>query len=238
MKKILITNDDGIEADGIIRLAEAAKRFGEVWVVAPDGQRSAMSHKITLREHIDVYEDRTFPVPGVHAYRSTGTPADCVRFGRLNIVGTNPDLVLSGINYGFNAGTDTQYSATVGAALEAACEGIHAIALSEGACDCHEVTDAFLEQIIEEYMERPLEFNQIWNVNFPQCPMSSYRGILTERIVAPNGFYKDHYDEVPLPDGGRRLTVNGIYHEEAAEGTDFKALVEGYISISKIHNIH
>ena len=165
MQKILITNDDGIQSDGIIRLARAAKKYGKVWVVAPDGQRSAMSHRITLRETIEFFPV-DFPVEGVHAYASTGTPADCVRFGILNIVKEKPDYVFSGINYGYNSGTDIQYSATVGSALEAACAGVHAIAFSEGASECHEVTDAYLEQMLKELMEQPLAHNQIWNVNF------------------------------------------------------------------------
>ena len=107
MQKILITNDDGIQSDGIIRLARAAKKYGKVWVVAPDGQRSAMSHRITLRETIEFFPV-DFPVEGVHAYASTGTPADCVRFGILNIVKEKPDYVFSGINYGYNSGTDIQ----------------------------------------------------------------------------------------------------------------------------------
>ena len=77
MKKILITNDDGIQSDGLIRLATMATELGEVWVVAPDGQRSAMSHSITLRDSFDAWEVE-FPVAGVHAYACSGTPADCV----------------------------------------------------------------------------------------------------------------------------------------------------------------
>ncbi|MCR5545281.1 MAG: 5'/3'-nucleotidase SurE, partial [Lachnospiraceae bacterium] len=108
-KKILITNDDGIHSKGLIRLAEVAKNFGKVVVVAPDKECSAMSHRITLRESIDV-KKVDFPVEGVDAYASTGTPADCIRFGILNIVKCKPDVVLSGINYGFNCGSDIQYS--------------------------------------------------------------------------------------------------------------------------------
>ena len=78
MKKILITNDDGIDADGLIRLARATVEFGEVWVVAPDSQRSAMSHSITLRHSIEAWKV-DFPVSGVHAYACDGTPADCIR---------------------------------------------------------------------------------------------------------------------------------------------------------------
>lgn len=85
MRSIFITNDDGIDAEGIIRLANTAKEFGDVWVVAPDGQHSAASHSISLREPVDVYP-HDFPVEGVHAFSCNGTPADCVRVGTLNIV--------------------------------------------------------------------------------------------------------------------------------------------------------
>ena len=144
MKKILITNDDGIQSDGLIRLATMATELGEVWVVAPDGQRSAMSHSITLRDSFDAWEVE-FPVAGVHAYACSGTPADCVRIGVLNIVPGKPDHVFSGINYGYNMASDLQYSATVGAAFEAAFQKIHTIAFSEGSSEVHEVTDRYLK---------------------------------------------------------------------------------------------
>lgn len=236
MKKILIVNDDGIQASGIVRLAAAAKKFGEVWVIAPDSQRSAMSHCITLRDSMDVYPAE-FPVEGVHAFKTTGTPADCVRFGILNIMKEKPDFVFSGINFGFNSGTDIQYSATIGAAMEAATSGIHAIAFSEGFSDEHEVTDAYLESIIEELIQKDPGDNNVWNVNFPQCKLSEMKGILRDRTVARNGFYIDHYNEEPLPDGGIRLRVEGVYQENAAEGTDFRALVDHYISIGLVSNL-
>lgn len=238
MRKILITNDDGITSDGIRRLAEAAKRYGEVWVIAPESQRSAMSHCINLRDPIYVYEAPEFPVEGVHAYKISGTPADCVRLGMLNLVpGGKADLVLSGINYGYNSGTDVQYSATVGAALEAASSGVQAIAVSEGACDCHEVTDAYLDRMLSEAISSPLPYNQIWNINFPQCPIGELKGILRDRKVAENGFYIDHYEEEKLPDGGIKMSVKGYCHAEAAEGTDFKALVDNYISVGRVQNL-
>ena len=101
MKTILITNDDGIEAGGIVRLAEAAAEFGEVWVVAPARQMSAASHSITLHSPVDIYP-HSFPVPGVRAFSCSGTPGDCVRVGSLSILPRRPDVVLSGINYGYN----------------------------------------------------------------------------------------------------------------------------------------
>ena len=236
MRTILITNDDGIWADGLVRLAEAASQLAKVYVIAPEGQCSAMSHKITLREPIDVCPV-DFPIQGVEAYASSGTPADCVRFGMLNILKSKPDAVLSGINFGFNCGSDIQYSATVGAAMEAACSGIPAIAFSEGIDGTHEVTDAYLGKILSDLLERKLLFNQIWNVNFPQCNLEQFQGILEGRSVAHNAIYKDSYLQEALPGGGFRLTVSGELHEEAAEGTDFRAIVDGYISIGIVNNL-
>ncbi len=236
MKNILITNDDGIDAEGIVRLAETARRYGNVWIVAPDGQRSAASHKITLRESIDVYR-ADFPVSGVKAFKTTGTPADCVRFGVLNIVKDSVDCVLSGINFGYNIGSDVQYSATIGAAMEAAHIGLHAVALSEGWNGVHEVTDEYLTRMLDEVIDAKLLPNQMWNINFPMCGIKECKGVLYDREVAHNSFWDDYYLEEELPDGGLRLTVQGNTNDKALEGTDFKALLDGYVSVSKIKNI-
>lgn len=236
MKNILVTNDDGITAHGIIRLAKAASRFGKVTVVAPEDQRSAMSHRITLREPILVRKV-DFPVEGVTAYATNGTPGDCVRFGLLNFMKEGADAVISGINCGYNCGTDIQYSATAGAALEAASTGVHAIAVSEGFEDCHDVTDTYLEQILEDLLERPLGYNQIWNVNFPPCKLEEFQGILEDRTVAKNSFFIDRYKEEVLKDGTISLTVDGTYHQNAAPGTDFRAVVDNYISIGVVNNL-
>ena len=129
-RKILIVNDDGIDSDGLVRLAREAVKWGEVYVVAPDGQRSAASHSLTIDMPIDIHPVG-FPVEGVKAYSCTGLPTDCVRIGSACVMPQKPDVVFSGINNGFNAGTDIQYSATVGAALDAAMAGYPAIAFSE-----------------------------------------------------------------------------------------------------------
>jgi len=237
MRKILITDDDGIEAGGIIRLAREALRFGEVWVVAPDGQRSAASHSITLHSHIDL-QPHTFPVEGVHAIACSGTPGDCIRLGCLYVMDQKPDLVLTGINYGYNAATDIQYSATVGAALEANFQGIAAIAFSEGACDCHEVTDAYLHPLLTELAEQPFVPGQVINVNFPGCPLSGFKGILRDRAASKGTFYRDRYEvKENLPGGGVRLMVHGVYNEDAEPDTDFRAIVDGYISIGMVRNV-
>lgn len=236
MRKILITNDDGINADGIIRLAQAATEFGEVWVIAPDSQRSAMSHSITLRHSVDAWKV-DFPVPGVHAYACSGTPGDCVRIGSLNIVPEKPDHVFSGINYGFNAASDIQYSATAGAAFEAAFQGIHTIAFSEDACEIHEVTERYLKEIIAELLNKPLGVNQIWNVNFPGCQLAECNGILRDRKVSADAFYVDRYIETTVSEDKVSYMVEGIRNYSALEGTDLKAIFDNYISIGIATNI-
>ena len=145
--KILITNDDGITSDGIIRLARTARKFGDVLVVAPEKQRSAASHSITLHAHVDIVP-HDFPVEGVTAWSCSGTPADCIRVGHRYLYNGETDLALSGINHGYNVATDIQYSATAGAAFEASFQGLHGITLSEGPGGSHEVTDAYLEDIL------------------------------------------------------------------------------------------
>lgn len=236
MRKILITNDDGIDSDGIVRLAKVAIEFGEVWVVAPDSQRSAMSHSITLRHSIEAWKV-DFPVPGVHAYACDGKPADCVRIGALNIIPGKPDHVFSGINYGYNVASDLQYSATAGAAFEAAFQKIHTIAFSEDACELHEVTDRYLKEIIAELLEKPLERNQIWNVNFPGCRLSECNGILRDRQVSTEVYFEDRYMETKVSEERISYMVEGIRNYNASEGTDLKAILDNWVSIGIATNI-
>lgn len=236
MRKILITNDDGIDSDGIVRLAKAACKFGEVWVVAPESQRSAMSHSITLRHSFEAWEC-AFPVAGVHAYACTGTPADCVRIGVRNIVPGGPDNVLSGINYGYNLATDLQYSATAGAAFEASFQGVHAIALSEDFSDIHETTDEYLEKLLSELLDKPLGIHEIWNVNFPGCSLTDCKGILYDRVTSTESFFDDSYDETVLEDGRVSYNVHGDRNYHAQEGTDLRAVFDNYVSVGKVSNI-
>lgn len=237
MRKILITNDDGIDADGIIRLARAALSLGEVWVVAPLNQRSAASHSITLREPIDVYQ-HDFPVKGVHAFSCTGTPADCVRVGSLNVMPEKPDLVLSGINFGYNAATDIQYSATVGAAFEASFQGYQAIAVSEHINGIHEVTDAYLTDLLTEYADHPLGYGQVININFPGCAMAECKGIIRNARTSRSSFYHDHYNVISeLENGGIRYMVEGDLNLESEPGTDFHSLIDNYISVGIVNNV-
>ena len=237
MSRFLITNDDGISSDGIVRLARAARDFGEVVVIAPKKQRSAASHCITLHDPVDVWPC-DFPVDGVMAFSCSGMPADCVRIGCLHLLQDKPDVVLSGINYGYNVASDVQYSATVGAAFEGACQGCLSIALSEKACDRHEVTDAYLPVILEKLLKKTLPSHSIFNVNFPGCSLADYRGIQEDLPISTGMIYRDHFRVLDsLPGGGLRLMTQGIYNEEAEPGTDFRAVIDNYISIGIVRNV-
>lgn len=236
-KNILITNDDGINADGLLRLAKAAQKYGDIWIIAPDSERSAASHSLTIRHSIDVYPV-DHPIAGISAFSCSGTPADCVRLGSISIMPKRPDIVLSGINFGYNSATDLQYSATAGAAFEAAFQGIPAIALSECANGCHETTDAFLDELLERYIDIELSYGHILNINFPGCSISDCKGILDNRTVSRGMFYRDNYKLVEnLENGGMRYKIDGIYNEDCEPGTDFEAIVNGYVSVGTVSNI-
>lgn len=237
MRRILITNDDGIESDGIRRLAEAAREFGEVWIIAPESQRSAASHSITLRHPIDVHP-YNFPVEGVHAFSCSGTPADCVRVGSISIMPEKPDVVFSGINFGYNVASDIQYSATAGAAFEGEFQGYTSIAFSEGATTCHEVTDRYLRELIAEYIDSPYVPGQIININFPECKLAECKGILRDRKVSRMSIFTDGYKPVEeFSNGGVSLMVDGVFNPQSEEGTDYGAVMDNYVSIGFVRNI-
>ena len=236
-KRILITNDDGIGSEGLVRLAETAKDFGEVWVVAPDRECSAASHCITIRHPVEVHP-YDFSVSDVRAFSCNGTPGDCVRVGSLNVMPEKPDVVLSGINFGYNVASDIQYSATVGAAFEAEFQGYPAIALSEEACDVHEVTDRYLKEILAELIEEAYIPGQIINVNFPGCALNECKGILKDRSVSRAAYYTDHYNETRrFPDGGAELMIEGVHIPVSDHGTDYEAVLGKYVSIGRVRNI-
>ena len=247
--KILVTNDDGIDAPGIARLAACASKLGNVMVVAPRTQCSGMSHHITLHRPMELKERDDFPVPGVKAYSLDGTPADCVRsvvHGMLDKdagekgAGTPayfsrnpyfPDLVLSGINAGANAGFDIVYSGTVGAAMEASLYGIPAICFSQVKEGCDDAADHYLDQIARELTDRKLPAGQIWNVNFPACSLHELKGVLYDRIPDHWCMYRDYYYE---KDG--LVSVTDEMRSEGDLQTDIGAVLANYISVGIIRN--
>lgn len=233
--KILIVNDDGIAADGIFHLAKNAAELGQIWVVAPAEQCSAMSHRITVHGPIDVNEE-DYPLEGVRAFRVAGTPADCVKVGLKHLLPRKPDIVFSGINFGYNVGQDILYSGTVGAAMEALINEIPAIAFSKEMNDSYDVVSKNFIPIVKELLGRSIEKNEIWNVNFPGCPLSELKGVLDNRIPAQQQYYLDHYERKELENGGFRLLAGDIRNLNAEAGSDMRAVLDNYISIGKVRN--
>src|SRR5579863_1688211 len=125
--RILVTNDDGVESPGIINVAEALRELGDVIVVAPDGDRSAISHRVTFRDPVEIVPVHERSIP---TYSCSGTPADCVILGAYEVFDEFPDLLVSGINCGANLGDDINYSGTVAAAIEGSIIGIPSVAVS------------------------------------------------------------------------------------------------------------
>lgn len=232
---ILITNDDGIDAGGIRQLAETAKAFGEVWVVAPESQRSGKSHSVTYLEPLYVRE-RPGYMDGVKAYECSGVPVDCVRVG-IHLLDRKPDVVLSGINSGYNISGDIQYSGTAGAALEAAFWGIHAIALSQANLDYHPVTDRYLRELIGEYMDKPLPQNTVWNINFPGCAPEDCKGVKHGCAVSQDDFYTDSFTCKTLEDGTVEYTVVPGRNWHGSEGTDLGAVCDNYVAVGTVTNV-
>lgn len=233
--RIMVVNDDGINSEGISRLAGMAKQLGEVWVVAPGQQCSAMSHCITVRGSLHVKKEG-FPIPGVNAYRVDGTPADCVKVGINHLLPEKPDVVFSGINCGYNVGADILYSGTVGAAMEALLNGIPAIAFSEERGGCPETSDAHLLSIAEKLLAEDIGRDEIWNVNFPGCPLKDLKGIRENRIPDKIPFFLDKYRIEEHGENCLCLSVCGIPANTAGKGTDMEAVLDGYISVGKIRN--
>ena len=165
---ILISNDDGIRAEGIARLAAAALPFGRVYVAAPQSQCSGMSQKLTIRGTLAV-EQADFPVPVEAAWAVGGSPADCVKAAVKALVPCRPDVVLTGVNQGWNAGLDIAYSGTIGAALEGVMNGIPAIAFSAREFCDPGAMEVYLPRVLQELLQALPKPGTLWNVNFPDC---------------------------------------------------------------------
>ena len=183
-----------------------------------------------------VVRKRDIPVEGVQAYSVSGTPADCVKVALLHIMNEKPDIVFSGINFGYNAGQDILYSGTVGAAVEALSNGIPAIAFSNEPNDIFDVAKTYLPAIAKDLVGRSLPADTLWNVNFPGCSVEECKGILENRVPANHQLYLDNYDRKEDTEDGFILQVRGIQTTEAAQGTDVRAVLDRYISIGTITN--
>ncbi len=231
--KFLIVNDDSIHAPGIALLARAAAELGEVTVVAPEHQCSAMSQRITIEKPMVLRRYEDFPVPVHAAWSLEGMPADCVKAALCHLMPEPPDFVLSGINAGWNAGFDIVHSGTLGAAFEARMLGVPAIAFSNAHGASWELPEAHLTQLLRELTALPPPKSAVWNVNFPGCELAACKGILRDRIVAPAPLFREWFREEEQ-EGVTTLTLTGVplaAGDRVPAGSDFEALLEGYISV-------
>ena len=229
--KILLVNDDGIDAVGIRTLIGALWKQHTVWAVAPDRQRSAASMAMTLETPL-----RAVPreVDGTEiAYAVDGTPVDCARLGLGNLVPEKPDLVISGINHGPNLGSDTLYSGTCAGAQQAAVLGVQAIAMSLDHRDpTHFETAAAVTQRMIGIVERhPLPFGMFYNVNVPDLPLSEIAGyrITGLAMVNYNGVYVRREDPLGRP---YYWVPRGKLPCDPDEDTDYAWMKKGYVTVT------
>lgn len=232
--KILVSNDDGINAKGIRVLAESLSRISEVSVVAPLTEQSAVGHAITMKLPLRVtkhYINEEF-----FGYAVTGTPADCVKMGIRNILPTPPDIVVSGINHGGNAAINIIYSGTVSAAREAAIMSIPAIAFSITSHTPHyfEAASKIAAELVKKVLGNKLPMGSCLNVNIPDVPASEIKGIKITR--QGNSSWNDVYEERSDPYGNPYYWLTGnMMLSDNTEDTDEYAIKNNYISISPIH---
>jgi 5'-nucleotidase len=229
--KILISNDDGYQAPGIVALYEALKDVADVEVVAPEHNNSAKSNALTL--HSPLYVTRAS-----NGFRYVnGTPADCVHIALTGLLGYRPDLVLSGINNGANMGDDTIYSGTVGAAMEGFLFGIPALAFSQVDKNWGEITAAAMKarELVLQMAQQNLIGMSPWllNVNIPNLPFDDIGHVKLCRLGRRHAAEPVITQVSPRGDTMYWIGAAGAVKDEA-EGTDFYATAQGHISITPL----
>ena len=227
--RILISNDDGYQAQGIRLLADSLKELAEVTVVAPDRNCSGASNSLTLERPLRVEQAE----PNV--YFVNGTPTDCVHLAITGLLGDEPDMVISGVNHGANLGDDVLYSGTVAAAMEGRFLGLAtmAISLAGERGRYFETAVTITQRLVRHMLKNPLPKETILNVNVPDCPIEELTGIQTTRL----GCRHKAEPVLPARDPKNRL----VYWvgpagpgQDVGEGTDFYAVRNGRVSVSPI----
>lgn len=231
--KILLTNDDGIQAVGLRSLYHALKRAGhEVHVVAPVTEMSAVGHAVTLAAPLRV---KTFTENGFSGQAVSGTPADCVKLGLTTLLPSAPDLVVSGINAGANVGVDILYSGTVSAATEGALMGFPALAVSFDGFSPSDLsaqgdsTASFIAKV--DWAGLP--GHCVLNLNFPDRPLAEIKGLK----VCPQtrAAYEDWYEERTDPRGAKYYWLTGVIPpERVLAGQDRALLTEGFMTLTPL----
>lgn len=230
MTVILVTNDDGVHAPGIIALSRAMKELGDTYIVAPDRERSAAGHSLTLHRPLKAEEIRE------HVFSVNGTPTDCVTLGINKLLPVKPDLVVSGINRGANLGDDITYSGTVAAAIEGTIFGVPSVAFSiiSDKYYHYETATYFAEKIISYVLEHSLPYDTLLNVNFPNTRKEAVKGIKLTR--QGKRIYENSIQETSNPWGEKYFWIGGgrTFWEHGDEA-DMEAVQNNYVSITPIH---
>lgn len=225
---ILVTNDDGIHSDGLMALADALRPLGDVTVVAPDREKSAASHALTLHRPVALRRVRA----GV--YMVDGTPADCVYLGALSVMDRKPDLVASGINRGGNIGDDVTYSGTVAAAIEGAILGIPSFAVSQIGFEQFQFENAarVAHDVAARILQDGLPDDVFLNVN---VPAGKVRGVRCGR--QGKHLYDQVVHETHDPRGRKYFWVGSgeASHLEQSDDTDYTTVKQGYVSVTPLH---
>lgn len=231
--KILVCNDDGIQAPGLQALVEVASSFGEIVIVAPDGPQSGMGHAITVSKPLRLYRLRTM-FHQYEAYQCNGTPVDCVKMAtEIVLRGQKPDLLVSGINHGSNSSINVLYSGTMSAAVEGALEGIPSIGFSltnyshdadfSGAM-------AMVRILIREALANRMMPGVALNVNIPDLPVDQIKGIRVARQA--DAKWEEMFDEREDPNGRKYYWVSGSFtNQDGGQDTDEYALAHQYVSV-------
>jgi 5'-nucleotidase len=234
--RILVTNDDGVESSGLIALAEGLRPLGDVFVVAPDGDRSGVSHAISIRDAVRVREVAGRTVP---TYACSGMPADCVILGVHQLAAGPVDFVVSGINRGANVADDINYSGTVAAAVEALLIGVPSLAVSLAATwpapdvvHHWETAATIARETVERTLADPLPPLTFWNLNVPNVAVP--RGVRVTRQGRKR--YGDRLapDPAATADGVRTYRIWGGDVRRSGENTDDRAVHDGYTSLTPL----
>ena len=232
--KIFLTNDDGIHARGLWALYRRFHEAHSVSVVAPDRERSAVSHGITL--HAPLRTSRITVNGGWEGYGIDGKPADCIKMGLTMLLKERPDVVVAGINPGANVGIAINYSGTVAAAREAALFGLPAIAVSINGYDIEDYDGAaaFTERLARRILETPPPFGTILNVNLPNIPMERVRGVKITR-QGIDRLSREYYEKRVDP---RNRAYHWLGSDARIFGEDLSvdgdALCQDYITITPL----
>jgi len=228
MRRILVTNDDGFRSEGLTALADELAALGRVTIVAPTTEASAIGHALTLRRplRIEAIDDRTWAVDG--------TPTDCVNVAITQVLRGLPDLVVSGINKGWNLGDDVTYSGTVAGALEAALLGVPAIAVSlkftRGTFDFRYAAQA-AAAMAEAMLQRPLPARTFLNLNVPPGQPRGYRVTVQARRNHVTSVAERHD-----PKGRAYYWIEEGQNEwEPHDRSDYQAVRDGYVSVTPLH---